>query len=141
MATPAQWNLELGPHADWKGAYAFVERQVKSYIFIGNLSTAEFVDVMYPAHHAKGEGITARKRIFTALAALAKHQLKDYCEPGQPRPLKHNPKKIVTPLVWRAPAAKPTIQRYSISPSDDGIVYDYEDDKGDWVRWEDVKNG
>jgi hypothetical protein len=104
------WDLALGPHADWKDAYAFVEERVK-YLFdkLGNprrFGTDELVEFLYPLDRARGPGITARKRIYTALRALAKHQLAAYCEPGQPRPLKHNPKKLVTPLIWRAPAAE-----------------------------------
>lgn len=112
--TPANWNKVLAPNVPWQEAYAAVEAAVKALYegagpLVNHFTTAELVETLYPETWARGEGITARKRIFGALKALAKHQLKDYCEPGEPRPLKHNKNRLVTPLIWRAPLPKPSL--------------------------------
>lgn len=106
--TPFQWNAILAPDRKWQDAYAGVEEEVKAFIEtqVSPLTTADLVERLYPEAAARGEGITARKRIYSALEALAKHGLKDYWEPGEARPLKHNKSKLVTPKLWRAPPVK-----------------------------------
>lgn len=110
--TPANWNIALAPAEDWKKAYGYVAEAVIWHLqgkIELRLTTADLVETLYPEAWARGDGITARKRIFDALRALAKHQLKDWCEPGPPRPLRHRPGKLVTPLIWRLPA--PAVER------------------------------
>lgn len=103
---PHDWDEALAPEKQWQAAYGFVEERVK-HLFDElqnprHFATDELVEFLYPGDWARGAGITARKRIYTALRALAKHGLADYCEPGPQRKLKHTG-KLVTPLIWRAP--------------------------------------
>lgn len=108
------WNAALAPTVAWDKAYQFVADRVEHlFVKLGNprrFTTAELVEFFYPADRTRGAGITARRRIFSALAALADHQLKDYWEPGEPRPLKHNKAKQVTPKIWRTPAPKENVR-------------------------------
>lgn len=110
-----EWNRLLAEAVPWAEAYPAVEREARAHLiitavdlpFVG-ISTAELVQALYSEQFAKGEGITARKRIYKALAALATRGLADCCTKGEPRPLKHNKKKLVRPWLWHAPKATET---------------------------------
>lgn len=139
--SPSYWNTMLAASQPWASAYAAVEEAVRRRLTrpdLGQprLSTAELVEALYPEAQARGDGITARKRLFKALAALAKHQLKGYCEPGPTRKLKHGSREI-TPLIWRAPPAAAPITRYHLDTVLHSMV---EHGYGEWVRWDDVKD-
>lgn len=108
---PSEWNRLLAEAVPWAEAYPAVEREARAYLVVttdGGLrcTTGELVEALYPEQFAKGDGITARKRIYKALAALATRGLADCCTKGEPRPLKHNKKKLVRPWLWHAPLAK-----------------------------------
>lgn len=105
-----EWNRLLAEAVPWAEAYPAVEREARAYLQISfcgavmqNMTTGELVEKLYSEQFAKGEGITARKRIYKALAALATRGLADCCTKGEPRPLKHNKKKLVRPWLWHAP--------------------------------------
>lgn len=142
------WNSALAPDQEWRAAYGKVEGAVKAFFSASTehttwggrpRTTDELVQVLYPVAMARGAGITARKRIYTALRALAKHGLKDYCEPGPQRKLKHTG-KLVTPLIWRAPPAAAPIQRHTLVAIIHDEVQTVLDPEGYWVKWDDVKD-
>lgn len=104
---PGEWNAILAPSVGWKEAYAAVEREARAHLQLSVLGedtvgTTELVEQLYPEQFARGEGITARKRLFKALAALTTHGLSDCCTRGPERPLKHS-KKMVRGWLWHAP--------------------------------------
>lgn len=106
--TPADWNAALAPHVGWQAAYGTVENAVKlafaSPVLDGQtLSTSALVEALYPEQFARGEGITARKRIYKALAALATRGLAAYATRGPERLLKHT-NKLVRPWLWHSAA-------------------------------------
>lgn len=102
------WLPKLAPGIHWQKAYADVEAAVKGYLEGGGdtLSTNELVEALWPEQFARGEGITARRRLYKALLALATHGLADYCERGPEKKLRHGT-RVIQPWVWRAPKAKP----------------------------------
>jgi hypothetical protein len=108
--TPAQWNEALAPNVPWQTAYPPVGEAARAYLAAelapGDLiSTNTLVEALYPAQFARGEGITARRRIYTALAALTKHGLSDCTTKGEPQRMKRTT-KYVRPNLWHAPKAK-----------------------------------
>lgn len=105
--TPAQWNVALAPDQGWQSAYATVATEAREYLKTqlapGDLiSTNTLVEALYPMRFAKGEGITARRRIYKALAAVAKHALADCCTKGEPKKFGRSA-KLVRPNLWHAP--------------------------------------
>lgn len=106
---PAMWNELLAPAVGWQDAYAHVERSAREYLATGkrddNWTTTELVEALYPEQFARGDGITARARIFKALAALAPRGLADCATRGPERRLKHS-NKMVRPWLWHAPAER-----------------------------------
>ena len=143
----SEWNAWLAPDVEWQVAYAKVEMEVINFLRQASVpdlkggdtrfSTADLVERLYPEAYARGPGILARKRIFSALEALSKHGLKDYWEPGTPRPLKHNKAKLVTPKVWRAPPPKVPMHVDRYWSLDTGMELD---PAGEWVLYEDIKH-
>lgn len=108
-AKAESWNLALAPSVPWQVAYKAVADVAKRLLDVegaefegAGLTTAQLVEALYPERYAVGEGITARSRIYKALAAMAKHDLAAYCSKGDARPLKHT-KKLVKPWIWHAP--------------------------------------
>lgn len=106
---PGEWNMILRPDAPWRDAYATVETSVRDYVQrvlnAGDLiSTNTLVEALYPARFAKGEGITARRRMYKALAALATHGLADCCTKGAETKFGRS-HKPVKPWLWHAPRA------------------------------------
>ncbi len=106
---PALWNEHLGPAVPWNLAYPIVERETRAVLKHDprageGLTTTELVEILYPEKLAKGDGITARKRIFKALAALATRSLADCASRGEPRRLKHL-HRTVKPWIWHLPGA------------------------------------
>lgn len=105
--TPSEWNAALAADRPWQEAYATVEQQVK-VLFAHNplyehdtLGTSTLVEALYPETYARGEGVTARRRIFKALQALATRGLQDYATKG---PAKLNRMHVMArPWVWRKP--------------------------------------
>lgn len=102
-----EWSTLLHPDIPWKDAYTRVEVEARSYLQQctdpgEQITTSELVEGLFPEQFARGDGITARKRIFDALAALAKHQLGDCCTRGVPRKLKHR-SRMVRPWLWHMP--------------------------------------
>lgn len=108
---PADWDEILAPSVPWQDAYAIVEREVRAFILatpagrVSYLTTDEVVSGLYPEQFAKKEGVTARKRLYKALAALATKGLADCVTRGEPRRL-GNTKKMIRPWLWHAPVAK-----------------------------------
>lgn len=105
--TPFDWDKALSPSVSWQEAYATVGRMARAHLehnpmLDGDMSTADLVDALYPEEWARGEGITARKRIFKALAALATRGLADCCHRGPERKLRHSG-KMVRPWLWHSP--------------------------------------
>lgn len=107
--TPADWNTVLAPTMGWQAAYAVVEREAREFLSRqlastqpATFTTSELAEALYPEKLARGDGITARKRLFKALAALATHDLADCASRGEPRKLKHT-NKTVRPWIWHAP--------------------------------------
>jgi hypothetical protein len=105
--TPFDWDKAMAPNVPWQEAYATVERMARAHLehnpmLDGDLSTADLVDALYPEEWARGEGVTARKRIFKSLAALATRGLAAYCHRGPERKLAHSA-KMVRPWLWHAP--------------------------------------
>jgi hypothetical protein len=107
---PTDFNAALAPAVEWREAYAAVEREARALLILNgdpreNYTTAEMVEALYPEALARGDGITARKRIFKALAALATKGLADCATRGEPRKLRHA-NKMVRPWLWHAPAER-----------------------------------
>jgi hypothetical protein len=104
--TPDEWNNLLAPSVPWRQAYQSVGREARAYLEItqpdgDGLTTAQLVECLYPADDARGSaGLVARKRMFRALAALADHDMKDWCTRGEKRRNKFG--KEVLPVRWRA---------------------------------------
>lgn len=102
------WTTLLAPSVEWREAYAHVEREARSYLSgFGEdwCTTMDLAEALFPEALARGEGITARKRIYKALAALATRQLADCCTRGELRKLKHGT-KMVRPWLWHAPGVE-----------------------------------
>lgn len=107
--TPFQWDAIMYTAVPWQEAYATVEREARHVLdndptLDGNLSTAELVERLYSEEWARGDGITARKRIFKALRALTTRGLADCCHRGEERRLRHS-NKMVRPWLWHAPTS------------------------------------
>lgn len=102
--TSDEWNKLLAPSVHWKDAYLSVEREARAYLTIGNkvnVSTSALVEALYPIAEARGEaGVTARGRIFKALAALADHGLRDCNYRGEPKPMRG---RTIRPNIWTEP--------------------------------------
>lgn len=84
---PFDWNAALHPGVNWKQAYATVALEARAHLLKLDpsrepLSTNELVEALYPEALSRGEGITARKRIYKALFALAEHSLADCATQG-----------------------------------------------------------
>lgn len=109
--TPAQWAEALRPAVPWQAAYKVVAEVTRALLAAepgGDhyLTTSDLVERLFPEHLARGEGITARRRMFSALAALAKHDLADCATRGPARKMKHLG-KMVHPWHWHRPVEKP----------------------------------
>lgn len=105
--TPGQWAEALAPEVPWQKAYPIVAEQARLHIshnvLVGEeCSTSELVEALFPERLARGESITARKRIFKALTALAPRGLKDYCHKGEP--MRAGMMKGARPWRWQPPA-------------------------------------
>ena len=102
-----QWSKLLAPDVPWQAAYEAVAEHVKGMFDAGDpmaYSTSELVEHIWPKIFSRGpEQLVARKRMFQALAALSKYQLKRYCEHGPVREMKNHKGKLIVPLIWRAP--------------------------------------
>lgn len=109
--TPNDWNRLLAPAVPWQEAYAVVAREARAYLIalkpagVETMSTMDLAAGLYPPQDMRGEvGVAARKRIFKALAALAKHELDDCVVKGEPRAAKIGGKTVTArPWRWRAP--------------------------------------
>lgn len=88
-------SAALQPTIPWSVAYAAVEAAVTAtlsdpdviarlHLEQQTLSTKELVELLWPETLARGPGITTRKRLFKALAALATRGLSPYCTQGEP---------------------------------------------------------
>lgn len=88
-------SAALQPTIPWAVAYSAVETAViatlsepdtiaRLHLEQQTLSTKELVELLWPETLARGAGITARKRLFKALAALATRGLAPYCTQGEP---------------------------------------------------------
>lgn len=106
---PQHWTAKL-VGVPWREAYASVETVARAYLKahplleFDTISTQEFVEALFPERLANGEGITARRRLFKALMALAEHGLSDCATRGVAQRLfgrKGGPK--VRPWRWHAP--------------------------------------
>lgn len=111
--TSDEWNKLLAPSVHWKDAYLSVERGARAYLTIGskvNVSTSALVEALYPIAEARGEaGVTARGRIFKALAALADHGLRDCNYRGEPKPMRG---RTIRPNIWTEPRAVASPKAY-----------------------------
>lgn len=111
MRTPSEWATILAPTVAWQACYPIVEGEVRAKcadLLAGEtLSTNDLVEQMYPEALARGEGITARRRLYKAIAALAPRGLSDCCSRGEPRKLRHAA-KLVRPWLWHMPSERPT---------------------------------
>lgn len=85
----------LAEAVPWEVAYEVVKQRViealsdpdtvaRLHLEQQTLSTKELAELLWPEALARGEGITARKRLFKALAALAPRGLSEYCTRGEP---------------------------------------------------------
>lgn len=138
MVEPTNWEFVMSSQKSGKGAVQSRARQVLDENSGKVFTTAELVELLFPAALAKGDGITARKRIFTALLSLADQgAMVAYVRRGEPR-LQPRIKRLVKPWLWSSPLpVKPQApQRYDLDP--DGYLVPTPI-VGDWVRWEDVK--
>lgn len=119
---PGEWNHILQPGTPWRTCYDQVEFHTRLYLKdtlnAGDLiSTNTLVEALYPARFAKGEGITARRRMYKALAALATHGLADCCTKGVETKFGRSA-KMVRPWLWHAPrvrAATVSEDRYKVA--------------------------
>lgn len=91
MNTPMEWNVKLGPKVRPRDACAEVERAVRVLcehdvrFSESTVSTADLVEMLYPASYARGdESLAARQRIFRCLFTLATRGLSDCCTKGAP---------------------------------------------------------
>ena len=100
--TPSYWNAVLAPDVNWRTAYAEISREARNFLAgrAEQFSTTELVDRLYPEAAARGEGITARNRIFAGLAASATRSLADCATRG---PEVKRMGRKVRPWVWHAP--------------------------------------
>lgn len=104
---PAFWNVTMAEAVPWQEAYKAVEMAARDKLagIERTLTTNELVEELYPEQFAREAGITARKRIYKALAALATRGLADCASRGEPRKLRHA-KKLVRPWLWHAPTVE-----------------------------------
>jgi hypothetical protein len=121
----------LAADNDWQGAYAYVEESVRErlsdpdtvarlHLEQDTLSTNQIVELMWPERFAKGDGITARKRLYKALKALATRGLADCCERGpQVEVVIAGVKRFARPWRWHAP--KPPAYATGPFPADDMV--------------------
>lgn len=102
--SPEELNAALAPGVHWKIAYPVVEQLVREHVgaLPDDISTVELCDAIYPSISMRGEiGLSARKRLFQAVAALAKHTLADCCHQGEPK--RNGYGNMTRPLRWHAP--------------------------------------
>ena len=108
----------------WQGAYEYAEESVRErlsdpdtvarlHLEQDTLSTNQIVELMWPEQFAKGDGITARKRLYKALKALATRGLADCCERGpQVEVVIAGVKRFARPWRWHAPKTTPLREGY-----------------------------
>lgn len=108
VITPTQWTQWLAPAVPWQEAYSYVGAAARGLLDRPiadaprtSYTTTELVEELFPRVLARGDGITARQRIFKALKALEKHELAPYCSKGEPRNLPRL-KTLITPTIWHA---------------------------------------
>ena len=111
---PAEWTARLAPEIEWREAYATVAEQAKLHlqhnVLVGEeVSTAELVEAMFPQALARGDGITARRRIFKALEANATRALKGYCHKGASRKATIGNRQV-RPWRWHPPMTLGEVQ-------------------------------
>lgn len=112
-------GLQVALAADngWQSAYAYVEETVRErlsdpdtvarlHLEADTLSTTALVELLWPEQFAKGDGITARKRLYKALKALATRGLADCAERGvSEERVIGGVKRFARPWRWHAPRA------------------------------------
>lgn len=85
---PREWNAALAANVRAREANATVATRVRELLahdvrfHDDSISTNELVEILYPAQYARGEGITARNRLFKCLFALTTRELSDCCTRG-----------------------------------------------------------
>jgi hypothetical protein len=133
--TPAEWNEAMSK--PWQTAYAAVERAARKYLHAMNddeyLTTAELVEELYPERFARGDGITARRRIFKALLATRNKtgepaMLADCRERGPEQPRRGTRGQMIRPWHWFKPgnegaAFKPDDTPPRVCPHCGGLVF------------------
>lgn len=120
--TPQQWTQAMADTVPWQVCYPEVARITRAWLAaspvaeIDTLSSQELVEAMFPENLAVGPGITARRRIFKALMALATRDLHDCCTRGPKQKMFQGGKSgpAIHPWRWHAPrkdATKPNVER------------------------------
>lgn len=105
--TPDQWNAMLAPAVKWPDAYAAVQEQARLLLTRYHwqrpegVSTVELAEALYPEAEARGPAaVSARRRIFKALAALTERGLADCATRGEPVQRKFG---MIRPWIWHKP--------------------------------------
>lgn len=100
------WNIVLAPDQSRSRAKIAVAVQVQALLDEGlrtSYTTPELVERLYPAQMARGEGLTARKRLYTLLLELADKELGRYATRGEPEEHPLYKGKMIRRWTWHAP--------------------------------------
>lgn len=118
MLSPFDWNAALHPSVHWRTANKTVADEAKAYLDSHNvqgIDTNALVEALYPMAKARGEGITARKRIYDGLRAWWKHDkfADEYQTPGTGRRFMG---RTIYPPLWHARRVVPLEAGYIRCP-------------------------
>lgn len=105
------WDTTLAPEVPWRQCYPVVEKHAREYLIHipkdDYMTTAALVEAMYPYEDAAGRtaSLQARRRLFSALDALAKHGLSDCFHLAARQKLKLG--NYGRPKLWHNPGKQP----------------------------------
>jgi hypothetical protein len=92
------------PEVHWEDLYPEVARRAKALLDAlpdeATMTTLELAEALWPASLAVGPDVARRARVFKALKALAKHDLKHYHMRGEPKRMARGSGKMVRPYIW-----------------------------------------
>lgn len=108
----------------WRSFYPVVEAAVKAFLVPGvpTYTTAELVEGIFPERFAKGDGITARRKVFDALKALAEKGLAPYATRADKRMSSGRIKHEIRPWLWHPVREAPPAPSEGVGSFQDAIV-------------------
>ena len=121
MKTVDEWKKALASDRTWSQAYAWIAEEVRAFFAAqtstGDCSTAEMAALIAPVDALSK---TETRRLFSGLAALADHELREFAHREAPRKSYYGGRcKIVAHMRWSKSGASPAIP---VAPEKSALV-------------------